>query len=415
MLANLLHEAILRKNVPQITLLAVKYAIFLGSSDIHIEPAEKVVRIRYRVDGLLRSIVEYPLAMHSMLVSRIKIMSNLKIDENRIPQDGRAQQTMEDGRMFDLRVSTLPTINGEKIVMRIQDRSRKIPRLEELGLDEDNIKLITKSISRSNGIILTTGPTGSGKTTTLYACLNILNRLEVNIMTIEDPVEIQLDGLNQSQILPAIDYSFAFGLRTALRQDPDIIMVGEIRDKETISVAIEAALTGHLVISTIHTNSAVDTITRLLNMGIPAFLITASIDTIIAQRLVRIICQNCKKEAILKPVVEKKLREALSSMPAQYLMKLGLQKATDPFKIFRGVGCQKCGQTGYHGRIGVYEILVLKDEIKEMILANRTDLEIKKLAIEQGMKTLEHDGVSKVLQGFTTPEEIYTIIQDQEG
>lgn len=410
-----LHNAILKREVPQIVALLIRQAIELNSSDIHIEPAEKVVRVRYRIDGILRLIVEYPFSMHAEVVNLIKIKSKLKIDEDRIPQDGRAQQEILGARMFDLRVSTLPTIHGEKIVMRLQDRSRKIPKLEELGIDETNVKIIRKNIAKPNGIVLTTGPTGSGKTTTLYACLNILNRAEVNIMTIEDPVEIQLDGLNQSQVLPTIDYDFAFGLRTGLRQDPDIIMVGEIRDKETMSVAIEAALTGHLVLSTIHTNSAISTITRLLNMGLPAFLITASINSIIAQRLVRTICQDCKKEAPLSLAVEQQLRETLDSMNPTIRAELGVEQSNAPLKIFKGSGCSQCGGTGYRGRVGLYEVLEFKDNLKEMILAKQTDLELEKVAIADRMKKLEHDGVEKVLRGLTTPEEIYAIIKDEHA
>src|SRR3989339_39660 len=292
-----LQDAIIAGNIPQLVMSALSHAIESRSSDVHIEPEKNLVRVRFRIDGVLRRIVEYPLNIHPAVVSRIKIMSNLKIDEQRIPQDGRSQVTTADGREMDLRISTLPTVNGEKVVMRLQDQSRKIPDLPELGIEGNSLKFIEESLAMPNGIILTTGPTGSGKTTTLYSCLNRLNRPEVNILTIEDPVEIQLDGLNQSQVHPDIDYTFAFGLRTALRQDPNIIMVGEIRDRETVDVAIESALTGHLVFSTIHTNSAVETLTRIMNMEVPAYLMTSTINLIIAQRLVRQLCQHCKKPA----------------------------------------------------------------------------------------------------------------------
>ena len=287
-------DAIVGGNIPQLVMNAVSYAIDLRSSDIHIEPLKNTVQIRYRVDGSLRRIVEYPPNIHPAVVSRIKIMSNLKIDEQRVPQDGRAQVTTQEGRELDLRVSSLPTINGEKIVMRIQDQSKEIPTFEKLGIAGNALKYLGHALELPNGIILTSGPTGSGKTTTLYAAMTILNKPDVNILTIEDPVEIQMDGLNQSQVHPDIDYTFAFGLRTALRQDPDIIMVGEIRDKETVDVAIEASLTGHLVLSTIHTNSAVETLTRIINMGVPTFLMTATINAIIAQRLVRRLCAKCR-------------------------------------------------------------------------------------------------------------------------
>lgn len=404
----ILQNAIIASDVPQIAATVVDAAIDIGSSDIHIEPSEYTVRIRFRVDGILRAIVEYPPSLHAAVVSRLKIMANLKIDESRIPQDGRVQITTPDGRELDLRLSTLPTVHGEKIVTRIQDRSRKIPKLEDLGIEPHNLKILKRAIAAPNGILLTTGPTGSGKTTTLYACLAILNTPEVNIMTIEDPVEIQMDGLNQSQVYPAIDYTFAFGLRTGLRQDPDIMMVGEIRDRETIEVAIEAALTGHLVLSTIHTNSAISTITRLLDMGAAAFLITATVNAIIAQRLVRKICEHCKTETIIKPAIEQKLRRAIASMNPTQRTKLGLTDST-PLKIYHGAGCEQCGHTGYKGRIGMYEILEMSNAIKELILKNGSPLEMEKQAIADGMKTLEHDGVEKILAGVTTPEEVYSV------
>ncbi|MFA6458104.1 MAG: GspE/PulE family protein [Patescibacteria group bacterium] len=408
-----LQNAIISCDIPQIAADVVEAAIDIGSSDIHIEPSEYTVRIRFRVDGILRSIMEYPPSLHAAVVSRFKIIANLKIDESRIPQDGRMQITTPDGRELDLRLSTLPTVHGEKIVTRIQDRSRKIPKLEELGIEPHNLKILKRAIAAPNGILLTTGPTGSGKTTTLYACLAILNTPEVNIMTIEDPVEIQMDGLNQSQVYPAIDYTFAFGLRTGLRQDPDIMMVGEIRDRETIDVAIEAALTGHLVLSTIHTNSAISTITRLLDMGAAAFLITATVNAIIAQRLVRKICEHCKTETVIKPAIEEKLRRAIASMNPIQRDKLGLKEGA-PLKIYHGEGCEECGHTGYKGRIGMYEILEMNNAIKELILKNGTPLQMEKQAIADGMKTLEHDGVEKILAGITTPEEVYSVARTTE-
>jgi type II secretory ATPase GspE/PulE/Tfp pilus assembly ATPase PilB-like protein len=409
-----LQNAIVASDVPRMAASMISYAIELESSDIHIEPAEYTIRVRFRVDGLLRPIIEYPPSLHSALVSRIKIMSNLKIDETRIPQDGRTRITTKDGKDLDLRVSTLPTMHGEKIVMRIQNRSRKIPSLNELGIDEHNLAIIKKAIDAPNGVVLTTGPTGSGKTTTLYACLNILNTPEVNILTIEDPVEIQLDGLNQSQVHPAIGYDFAFGLRTGLRQDPDIMMVGEIRDKETIEVAIEAALTGHLVLSTIHTNSAASTITRLVDMDVPAFLITATLNAVIAQRLVRKICTHCREEAELTPEVEKQLRRSLATMNPVERENLGIKDVNQPIKIYHGKGCEECGDTGYHGRVGLYEVMELNNKLKDLILKKANEHEIETAAIASGMKTLEHDGIAKILAGITTPEEVYTVSRTSE-
>jgi type IV pilus assembly protein PilB len=409
-----LQDAIIGSNVPQIVTSLISYALELGSSDIHVEPEEFTVRLRYRVDGILRQIIEYPPNLHSAIVARIKIMSNLKIDEQRIPQDGRTQVTTRDGRDMDLRVSTLPTVNGEKVVMRLQDKSRKIPTLEQLGIEGRNLEILKRSIESPNGIVLTTGPTGSGKTTTLYSCLSILNTIDVNIMTIEDPVEIQMDGLNQSQVHPAIGYTFAYGLRTALRQDPDIIMVGEIRDKETIEVGIEAALTGHLVLSTIHTNSAVATITRILNMGVPAFLITATLNAVVSQRLVRRVCTNCKKAVELAPDAEKLIRDTIRSMNPKEREKLGVTDDKAPLKTYEGAGCTECNGTGYKGRVGLYEILEFNNKIKTMILKEASNIELEKQAIADGMQTLEHAGVIQILNGTTTPEEVYAVARHGE-
>ncbi len=409
-----LQDAILAGNIPQMVLNIISYALDLRSSDIHIEPETFTVRIRYRVDGVLRPIVEYPLNIHPAIVSRIKIMSNLKIDEQRIPQDGRSEVTTKDNREMDLRVSTLPTVNGEKIVMRIQDKSRKIPDLPELGLDPHNFALLTEALDLPNGIILTTGPTGSGKTTTLYSCLSRLNTNAVNILTIEDPVEIQMDGLNQSQVHPDIDYTFAYGLRTALRQDPDIIMVGEIRDQETIQTAIEASLTGHLVLSTIHTNSAVETLTRIDNLGVPPFLMAATIELIIAQRLVRKLCPTCKVADQPKPEMLARIKLALENIGTPGIVtKEQIEQPT--FWKGNPEGCPECDGIGYKGRIGLYEIMRMNNEIRRMILDNSSPLDIEKVAMKNGgMITLEQDGVMKALQGITSLDEIYRVAKKME-
>lgn len=410
---KVLQEAIVGGNIPQLVMHAVAYAIDLRSSDIHLEPLKNTVQIRYRVDGVLRRIVEYPPNIHPAVVSRIKIMSNLKIDEQRIPQDGRAQVTTTDGRELDLRVSSLPTVNGEKMVMRIQDKSTKIPTFEELGISGTALTALQNALQLPNGIILTSGPTGSGKTTTLYASLMLLNKPDVNILTIEDPVEIQLDGLNQSQVHPDIDYTFAYGLRTALRQDPDVIMVGEIRDKETVEVAIEASLTGHLVLSTIHTNSAVETLTRILNMGIPGFLLTATINAIIAQRLVRRLCDKCKKPITVDPSTWEMVRKALS--------KLNPKEPVDPAKlqapVFYGPGekhdCPKCNGVGYYGRVGLFEVMHMNNSLRELILKNASIMELQNRAVETGMVTLEQVGILKALEGVTSLEEVYSVARPE--
>lgn len=410
---KLLQEAILSGNIPQMVLNIISYALDLRSSDIHIEPETYTVRLRYRIDGVLRQIVEYPLNIHPAVVSRVKIMSNLKIDEQRIPQDGRCAVTTKDNREMDLRVSTLPTVNGEKIVMRIQDKSRKIPDLPELGLDPHNFQLLTEALDLPNGIILTTGPTGSGKTTTMYSCLNRLNNIDVNILTIEDPVEIQIDGLNQSQVHADIDYTFASGLRTALRQDPDIIMVGEIRDRETIQTAIEASLTGHLVLSTIHTNSAIETLTRIDNLGVAPFLMASTIELIIAQRLVRKLCQACKVPHQPDENQQQRLKMAIDNLGVPGMI-TAEQIAKPNFFKESEHGCPECDGIGYKGRVGLYEIMRMNNQIRRMILDKASALDIEKAAMKSGMVTLEQDGVIKAMQGITSLEEIYRVAKRME-
>lgn len=404
-----LQESILSGNVPQMVLLMISHALELRSSDIHIEPLKNTVRLRYRVDGVLRQIVEYPPNLHPAVVSRIKIMSNLKIDEQRIPQDGRCGVTTGDNREMDLRVSTLPAVHGEKIVMRLQDKSRKIPDLPDLGLGGMSLKYIEEGLAQPNGIILTTGPTGSGKTTTLYSALTRLNTIGVNILTIEDPVEISLEGLNQSQVHPDIEYTFATGLRSALRQDPDIIMVGEIRDRETINTAIEASLTGHLVLSTIHTNSAIETITRIDNMDVPPFLMSSTLEVIIAQRLVRKLCQHCKRPAQEK---DKRFHDnAIRAMKhiSEKEKVFHDQAIFESPQFYESPGCDKCEGIGYYGRIGLYEVMRLTNKIRRMILERASAMEIEKEAINEGMVTLEQAGVIKALEGETSLEEVYRV------
>lgn len=407
-----LTDAIVGGNIPQLVMSCVSHAIEIRSSDIHIEPLKQTVQMRFRVDGVLRRIVEYPLNIHPAVVSRIKIMSNLKIDEQRLPQDGRAQVTTEEGKEMDLRVSSLPTPNGEKIVMRIQDKSRTIPTFDELGLAGNSKKYLEEALDLPNGIILVTGPTGSGKTTTLYSALTRLNTPEVNILTIEDPVEIQLDGLNQSQVHPDIGYNFAFGLRTALRQDPDIIMVGEIRDLETVNVAIEASLTGHLVFSTIHTNSAVETLTRILNMGVPAFLMTATINAIAAQRLVRKLCETCKKPIQIDAPTLEMVKHALSKLsPTEPIDKALAEKLQ--FYGPSEAPCETCNGVGYYGRVGIYEIMKMNNHLRQVINKGATSLEISETAMETGMVTLEQAGILKALLGITSLEEVYSIARPE--
>ena len=406
-----LQDAILAGNIPQMVLSIISLALNSRASDIHIEPEENTIRLRYRVDGVLRQIVEYPHNIHPAVISRIKIMSNLKIDEQRMPQDGRATVTTKDNREMDLRVSTLPTVRGEKVVMRIQDKSRKIPDLPELGLQGNALKMFEEALALPNGILLTTGPTGSGKTTTMYSALTRLNKIDVNIMTIEDPVEIQMDGLNQSQVHADIDYNFPNGLRTALRQDPDIIMVGEIRDHETINVAIEASLTGHLVMSTIHTNSAIETITRILNMDVPGYLLASSVELIIAQRLVRRLCDNCKVPSTPDAEIMGLVKRALSKVHSQDEIE---PEKLEALQFYGPKGCAECDNVGYKGRLGLYEIMRMNNEIRRQILTEASTIDIEKAAMRGGMVTLEQIGIIKALKGDTSLEEVYRVAKRME-
>lgn len=395
--------------------LIIASALEVNASDIHIEPLSGFVRIRFRVDGILREVLEYQKFIHTQLVARFKILANLKIDESRMPQDGRISTTI-DSKSVDLRISTLPTVNGEKIVMRIVDKSKKIPELATLGIEWHNKEVLNKALALPNGIILTSGPTGSGKSTTLYACLSLLNKPNVNIMTLEDPVENTIDGINQSQVFPEIGYSFANGLRTALRQDPDIIMVGEIRDKETINIAIEASLTGHLVVSTIHTNSAAETITRMLNMGVQAFLLPASVNAIMAQRLVRRICPHCAKKVLpedLHPNTQEMLKQSIArTKKAEITARFGESFSFNNVSFLQPVGCEECNNEWYKGRLGLYEIMEITPEVKALIFKWESSMAIHEAAVAGGMVSLEQDGVLKAMAGFTSLEEVYAAVKE---
>ncbi len=407
---QLLKEMIIAGDIPKMLESIMQISLTKRASDIHIEPRQNNVELRLRIDGVLSHIVEYPLNLHPGMVSKTKLMANLKIDESRIPQDGRISTYIGE-KEVDLRVSTLPTVKGEKIVMRVLDKSKKIPDLSTLGITGRNLEKFTEAINKPNGIVLTSGPTGSGKTTTMYSAMSLLNDIGVNIMTLEDPVENQMEGLNQSQMQPNIGYTFADGLRTALRQDPDIIMVGEIRDKETIDIAIEASLTGHLVLSTIHTNSAVETITRILNMKVPDFLLTAAINLIIAQRLSRRICQKCKIPQPLSQDISEKMRESFEIFKPFTGLDLNIFKKPQFYRA-KEDGCDDCEGQGYKGRLGVYEVLTMTEPIKLAILKGLPSLEIEKIAKKEGMVTLQQDGIIKALQGLTSLEEVFKIVKN---
>jgi len=368
----------------------VRTAVNERATDIHIEPDEQEVRIRCRVDGFLRELRIYPKDLQLAIVSRIKVLSGLDISEKRLPQDGRFQFKMGD-RKIDLRVSTLPTVLGEKVVMRILDKSLVIMELANLGFLPDNLKQLEKLIRRPYGMLLVTGPTSSGKTTTLYSALQTINTVEKNILTVEDPVEYRLKMINQVQVNPRAGLTFAAGLRSFLRQDPNVIMIGEIRDIETAEIAVQSALTGHLVFSTVHTNDAPSTITRLIDMGIDAFLVASAVSGILAQRLIRTICLQCKE--VFAPA-----EDAIS--------KLNLPKSETGYIFYKGKGCDKCNGTGYQGRVGIYELMVINDRIRELILKNESVALLRQEARNNGMHTLREDGLQKVLQGITTIEEV---------
>jgi len=370
-------------------------AVKRGASDIHIEPYEKEVRVRFRIDGILQAVMTPPMKLRDAIISRIKIMAKLDISEKRLPQDGRIMiKYRKDGKIKDLdfRVSTIPALYGEKIVMRLLDKENLRLDMTKLGFEQESLTKFERAILRPYGMVLVTGPTGSGKTNTLYSSIARLNTPETNIMTAEDPVEFQLAGVNQVQMKDQIGLNFAAALRAFLRQDPNIILVGEIRDFETAEIAVKAALTGHLVLSTLHTNDAPSTISRLMNMGIEPFLVATSVNLICAQRLVRRICSNCKE--VLK-------------VPEQAMLDAGYtQEELKTTEIFVGKGCGTCNKTGYKGRVGLYEVMEINDELRELILVGASALELKKKATDNGMLTLRRSGLTKVALGMTTIEEV---------
>src|SRR3989344_4961614 len=397
-------EIIKEAPVAKIASTLVEYAMKGRASDIHIEPLEDKTRIRYRIDGVLQERLFLPTKVHDALVSRIKILSNMKIDEKRIPQDGRFTFKLGD-KVVDLRISTLPTVHGEKIVMRLLPKAGQAPTLQELGLRGTALRTFEQAILRPNGIILITGPTGSGKTTTLFAALSKINSPRVNIVTLEDPVEYQIPGVNQVQINPTAGLTFASGLRSFLRQDPNVIMVGEIRDSETAGLAIQASLTGHLVFSTVHTTNAAGVLPRLLDMGMETFLLASSISAVGGQRVVRKICGSCKKEYVPPPQAVEDIRKVLGNLiqHREVAQKLSEQEQKDvkeleseaKLKLFKGAGCEKCGDSGYQGRIGIFEVLAVNDKIGKLILERSPSQNIEKVAIEEGMITMVQDGYLK--------------------
>jgi type IV pilus assembly protein PilB len=392
----------------KMVLVILRHAIEGKASDIHIEPGRERLVVRFRQNGMLRPSLFLPLKVHPSIVARIKILSGLKIDENRIPQDGRFSAKINNSDM-DFRVATFPTLYGEKVELRILDASTASLSFEELGLRGRSLEVVKYAIKKPYGMILFTGPTGSGKTTTQYAILRILNQDTVNIVTVEDPIEYSISGVNQSQVKPEIGYTFAQGLRQILRQDPNIIMVGEIRDEETAGLAINAALTGHIVLSTLHTNSSAGVVPRLIDMGVRPFLIPSVLRIVISQRLIRTLCPNCKKKIKSEGKTKDYILEKIKSMPVQSKNNL---KISDPFYIYQAKGCDKCDSTGYKGRIGLFEVLSMNDQLADLVLKNPLESVIFKEAQKQGMLTMEQEGILKILAGETTVEEVIRVTEE---
>lgn len=403
-----LDEVIRETPIAKIVEVILRNAIEGSASDIHIEPLENLVRVRYRQDGILHNSLTLPKRIGPAIVSRVKILSNLKIDERRKPQDGRFR-IFEKGKQIDFRVSSFPVSMGEKVVMRVLDKEQGLISLEDLGVQGRNFEIIKKSIFEPFGMILVTGPTGSGKSTTLYSILQILNKEGVNIVTLEDPVEYAIEGINQSQVKPEIGYTFANGLRSILRQDPDVIMVGEIRDNETAELAVHAALTGHIVLSTLHTNDSIGAIPRLIDMKVEPFLVSSSLKVVIAQRLVRRICKYCKEEVEVSKLIRDNIEKLLSAIPESHKKSLDLP---DEIKMFKGKGCPKCGGVGMKGRIGIFEVLYMDERITNLIGDKIDEEELKKAAAAQGMISMKQDGIIKVVKGLTTLAEVERVTEE---
>ncbi len=403
--------------VSKIVSVIIRHAVDGRASDIHIEPVKNESRVRYRIDGVLHTSLVLPRSVHDAVVARIKVMANAKLDETRLPQDGRIRLDFE-GKQIDFRVSILPLVDTEKVVMRILDVSRGAPKLADLGFEGRNFEIISKNIKKTDGLFLVTGPTGSGKSTTLFSVLSMTNKEGVNISTLEDPVEYFLDGVNQSQVRADIGFTFASGLRSLLRQDPDIIMVGEIRDNETAELAIHAALTGHMVFSTLHTNSASATIPRLLDMEVEPFLLASTLNTVLAQRLVRKICSKCKATVEVADDVKKNITaevEKMYDIVDDEIKKLFDTTVLDKGKkdiIYKGKGCSRCGNSGYSGRLAIAEVIDVDDAVKESII-NKTELKNDSEALKnQHFITVKQDGIIRALQGLTSMEEVLRVMAD---
>ncbi|OGH68584.1 MAG: hypothetical protein A3I29_00150 [Candidatus Magasanikbacteria bacterium RIFCSPLOWO2_02_FULL_44_11] len=394
-------------SISDILTLMIASALKLKSSDMHVEAEEKGIAVRYRIDGVLHDIAALPKEQWKRFISRIKLLAALKLNVTDRPQDGRVTLQLASGNL-DVRVSTMPTIHGESVVMRILHSGSKGVTFDELGLRGDAFNRLKREVERPNGMIITTGPTGSGKTTTLYAILRTLNKPGVKIITLEDPIEIKMEGINQSQVDASRDYTFAKGLRSILRQDPDICMVGEIRDLETAEISIQASLTGHLMLSTIHTNSASGTIPRLLSMGVKPFLLAPSLNSVIGQRLVRRICEACIEVDKLDPEKSAFVEKAMNDLPPEEKKNVNLGKLV----FYKGKGCEVCSGLGYKGRIGIYEIFTMNKEIEAVILSGQmSEYAIQEIAVKNGMVTMVQDGILKALDKITTVEEVFRVTE----
>lgn len=404
-------------SVTKIVNMILDYAVKHEASDVHIEPRENKIAVRFRIHGILMDKLSLPTTLAPQVVTRIKILSNMRIDEHRVPQDNRFQIKTDD-KVVDIRVSIMPNIYGEKVVMRLLEKGTGVIPLEETGMRGSGFKLYRNALNKTQGILLITGPTGSGKTVTLASSLAILNKQEVNIVTIEDPVEIRIDGITQVQVNSQVGLTFAAGLRSFLRQDPDIIMVGEIRDKETAELAVQAALTGHLVLATLHTNSAAGALPRLLDMGIQPFLLGSTIDVVVAQRLVRKLCNECKRQVRATPEIVAMLHQTLDSLHGFDIyhgdqnQKIHFDSQTESVMLYEAVGCPKCANTGYTGRIGIFEVMPMSEKIDRLVMSSSASSEIEKVAVSEGMITMFQDGVMKAMQGLTTIEEILRVQND---
>jgi type IV pilus assembly protein PilB len=394
----------------------LEYAVFEKASDIHIEPQENAVIVRYRIDGVLHDVMTLPKVIQAAIVARIKVLTNLKIDEHRLPQDGRFK-IEKDGYKFSLRVSTIPIFDGEKVVIRLLDETAKALSLEDLGFEKTGFDVIMRNVKKPHGMLLVTGPTGSGKSTTLYTVLSMLNTKNVNISTIEDPVEYRIVGANQMQVNPKIGLTFALGLRALLRQDPNIIMIGEVRDKETAEEAVHAAMTGHIVFSTLHTNSAAAALPRLLDIGVEPFLIASTINAVLAQRLVRVICKDCKTEVKMDEVTLESLGKLfhldklLPVMTREGIVPAKVKSLTE-LKFYKGQGCDKCGHSGYKGRLGIHEVLEVTPQVADMIMERKSSQEIQDQAEKEGMILMWEDGFIKAVKGITSIDEILRVSKE---